>query len=214
MSFYLDPIFDFEKALAKYTGAPYAIVTDSCTHALELCFIYSNVKECQFTAYTYIGILMLMHKLNIKYSLTDERWSGEFRFHKTNIFDSARKLQKNMYISGQFQCLSFGTTKPLEIGRVGAILTDNKDAYEKLSMMRSDGRNLRDESWQKSQFIDSVEYQSKLTWGNQRHFNIGYHYCPTISDCKRGLELLKNFKSSSQTVAYSDCRLIHISNAS
>ena len=30
-------LFEFEQALADYTGAPYAVATDCCTHAIELC---------------------------------------------------------------------------------------------------------------------------------------------------------------------------------
>ena len=40
----LDKISEFEKALAKYTGAPYAIMTDCCTHAIEMCLRYDRVR--------------------------------------------------------------------------------------------------------------------------------------------------------------------------
>ena len=65
MSF--DKILKFEQALAEFTGAPYAIMTDCCTHALELCFRYDRVEFCAFTPYTYLSIPMLMHKLKIKF---------------------------------------------------------------------------------------------------------------------------------------------------
>ena len=58
-------LFDFESALAEYTGAPYVVVTDGCTHALELCFRYDKVEFCAFTPYTYLSILMLMKQLKI-----------------------------------------------------------------------------------------------------------------------------------------------------
>jgi dTDP-4-amino-4,6-dideoxygalactose transaminase len=32
-----EKIVEFESALAKFTGAPYAVMTDCCTHAIELC---------------------------------------------------------------------------------------------------------------------------------------------------------------------------------
>jgi len=35
-------LFDFELALAEYTGAPYVVLTDGCTHALELCMRLSR----------------------------------------------------------------------------------------------------------------------------------------------------------------------------
>ena len=47
-----------------------------------------------------------------------------------------------MYEKGQIKCVSFGNSKPLHIGKVGAILLDDIDLYKKLSMMRSDGRDL------------------------------------------------------------------------
>jgi len=103
-----DRIFEFEQELAKYTGAPYAVMTDCCTHALELCFRIKRVKRVKFTSYTYLSIPMLMHKLGIKYELVPENWTGEYRFYGTDIWDSARRVERNMYREGQMQCLSFG----------------------------------------------------------------------------------------------------------
>ena len=56
-----DKILQFEKALAEFTGAPYAIMTDCCTHAIELCFRYDRVKTCVFTPYTYLSIPCLLY---------------------------------------------------------------------------------------------------------------------------------------------------------
>jgi dTDP-4-amino-4,6-dideoxygalactose transaminase len=62
----------------------------------------------------------------------------------TRIWDSARLLKREgMYRPGQLQCLSFGYTKPLEIGRGGAILTDDVEVSDNiLSQQRYDGRDL------------------------------------------------------------------------
>ena len=102
MSF--DKILKFERALAEFTGAPYAIMTDCCTHALELCFRYDKVEFCAFTPFTYLSIPMLMHKLKIKfvYETDETQWVGEYCFRKTRIWDSARLLQKNMYRRGKY----------------------------------------------------------------------------------------------------------------
>lgn len=186
-------LFDFEQALARYTGAPYAVVTDCCTHAIELCMRFDGVSSCEFTAYTYLSIPMLMHRLDIRYTLRDESWSGEYPFHGTRIWDSARRLEPGMYRSGQMQCLSFGRTKPLELGRMGAVLTDDVEIYDVLSQQRSDGRDLR-----------------ILPWQQQRIFNIGNHYCPTLEICEQGLERLKTHRPQSQSVSYPDCREILI----
>ena len=103
-----DKIAEFESALAEYTGAPYAIMTDCCTHAIELCLRHERPSWVSFTARTYLSVPMLMHKLNIQYQLVDEDWVGEYRFYNTRIWDSARRLERSMYRSGQMQCLSFG----------------------------------------------------------------------------------------------------------
>ena len=126
-------IIEFETALAQFTGAPRAVMTDCCTHAIELCMRYDQVQTCKFTPYTYVSVPMTMHKLGIKYQYLDhewQRWVGEYPFVETRIWDSARRLEANMYRAGQMQCVSFGHDKPLAIGRCGAILLDDETAYQ------------------------------------------------------------------------------------
>ena len=55
----------FEQALAKFTGAPYAVMTDCCTHAIELAFRLDRVQQCEFTPFTYLSVPMTMHKLGV-----------------------------------------------------------------------------------------------------------------------------------------------------
>lgn len=188
-------LFDFERALSEYTGAPFVVLTDCCTHALEICFRYQRVEHCEFTAYTYLSVPMMLHGLNVGYTMTDEQWRGEYRFHGTNIWDSARRLERDMYRPGMMQCLSFGNGKPLQLGRVGAILLDDASAYKELSMQRSDGRDLK-----------------ISPWTAQVEFTAGYHYCPTLESCQRGLELLGTESRPVKSVEYPDCRLVKISN--
>lgn len=190
-----DKIFEFEQALAEYTGSPYAVMTDCCTHAIEMCLRFDQVKRTRFSAYTYLSIPMTMHKLNITYGLTDERWTGEYQFYGTRIWDSARRLERGMYRPGQLQCLSFGNGKPLQIGRGGAILTDDVEVYDQLSMMRYDGRDLH-----------------VAPWAEQQTFRVGYHYKPTIEEAELGLELLPQVNERPKYVEYPDCRNITIIN--
>lgn len=188
-------LHDFETALAEFTGAPYVVLTDGCTNAMELCLRYDCVTSCYFSAFTYLSVPMLMHRLNIEYKLTDEQWVGEYQLHNTRIWDSARLLKQGMYRPGQIQCLSFGNTKPLQLGRVGAILLDDFNAYNKLSMMRSDGRDLR-----------------IAPWTAQHTFEVGYHYCPTLELCELGIELLPTIDQEPKFVQYNDCRNIIIND--
>jgi len=188
-----EEIAQFEKLLAKKTGAPYAVMTDCCTHAIELCLRYKKVKRVQFTAYTYLSIPMTMHKLGIDYELVPEKWTGEYRFYGTDIWDSARRLEDGMYRSGQMQCLSFGHNKPLQIGHGGAILLDDKEAYGFLLQQRYDGRDLTVQPWQE-----------------QRVFKVGYHYRPTIEDARIGLEKLFFVNEQPKYHEYPDLRDITI----
>jgi dTDP-4-amino-4,6-dideoxygalactose transaminase len=187
-------LFDFESALAEYTGAPYVVLTDGCTHALELCFKYDNVKQTVFTPFTYLSVPMLMHHLDIKYDYHThehrQEWVGEYKFEFTRIWDSARRLERNMYQSGQFQCLSFGWTKPLQLGKVGAILLDDEQAYKKFSRWRSDGRDLN------------------ISWDQETDLILGYHYCPTLELCARGLELLPLVTQPTTHQSYPDLRKV------
>lgn len=191
MSF--EAILKFEQALGELTGAPFVVMTDCCTHALELCLRYEKPKKVAFTANTYLSIPMLMRKLDIPYMLVVEDWVGEYRIHSTNIWDSARKLQLGMYRPGMMQCLSFGYDKPLEVGHGGAILLDDANAYKKLLAQRYDGRDLTVSPWQ-----------------NQKLFEVGYHYRPTIEDAERALELLASVDQEPKYKQYPDLREIII----
>ena len=191
-----EKIKQFEDALAEFTGAPYAVMTDCCTHAIELCLRHDRVKEVVMTPYTYLSIAMTMHKLGIKYYYKEEEWTGEYRLHGTRIWDSARRLEKNMYRPGQIQCLSFGHDKPLHIGRGGAILLDDKAAYDAIIRMRYDGRDLNIKPW--------IE---------QQEFKVGYHYKPTPEEAIQGIAMLEGLKEHCpppRQVNYPDLRTITI----
>lgn len=183
-------LFDFESALADYTGAPYVVLTDGCTHALELCFRYDSVKQTHFTAYTYLSVPMMLTHLGVEYKFTDQTWHGEYRFEGTRIWDSARRLEPGMYRPGAMQCLSFGWTKPLQLGKVGAILTDDARAYQILSRQRSDGRDLN------------------IPWHDETELILGWHYCPTLETCELGLKKLAEIEPKSQPGRYPDLRKI------
>jgi dTDP-4-amino-4,6-dideoxygalactose transaminase len=193
-----DKILKFEHALAEFTGAPYVIMTDCCTHAIELCLRHDRIRSCSFTAFTYLSVAMTMHKLGIKYGLENEVWTGEYHIHDTRIWDSARRLEKNMYRPGTMQCLSFGHGKPLHIGRGGAILLDDKAAYEAMLLQRYDGRNLNISPWE-----------------TQSTFRVGYHYKPTREEAIQGLAMLEGIKEHNPVpvpIAYPDLRTITITD--
>ena len=194
-------ILDFEKAIAEYTGAPYCVTTDCCTHAIEIAFRLSDCEDwVTFPAHTYLSVVMTMHKLNIPHVMTDDVWRGEYQFEGSRVWDSARRFDANMYMPGTIQCISFGRTKPLEIGKGGCLLTDDKRLYERASRMRMDGRDIFNYS----------------PWQTQPEFEVGYHYYLRPEECVRGLNILNEGKFNTQLDSYynyPDCRLLKI-NAS
>jgi len=190
-----DSILAFEQQLAKYTGAPYAIMTDCCTHAIELCMRYDSVVQTEFSPYTYISVPMTMHKLGINYTYNNEQWTGEYQFHGTRIWDSARLCKRSMYRPGMMQCLSFGNGKPLEAGHGGAILLDDQTAYKTMLKQRYDGRDL------------------DQPWGSQKTISVGYHYKPSIEDAVHASHLLSANNlphGQDDWKKYPDCRQITI----
>jgi dTDP-4-amino-4,6-dideoxygalactose transaminase len=187
-----ETLFEFERQLAEFTGAPYAVATDGCTHALELCLRYDQVEHVGLTPYTYLSIPQLLNQLNIGYYYLEhewQRWVGEYPLVDSRIWDSARLLRQGMYRKNQLQCLSFGNGKPLQLGKGGAILTDSFTAYETLSRMRSDGRDLRISPWQ-----------------DQKVFEQGYHYCPTLETCQLGIDKLPMVDQEPKYYQYPDLR--------
>ena len=186
-------INDFELALAKFTGAPYAVMTDCCTHAIELCLRVDRVKRCSIPAHTYLSVPMTLHKLDIAFDYTDIDWLGEYQLTGTRVWDSARLLKQDMYRPGMLQCLSFGYDKPLAIGRGGAVLTNDVEIYNILKRQCYDGRDLTISPWE-----------------NQKIFHIGYHYRPTIEEAVQALELLPNVDQEPKPKQYPDLREIII----
>ena len=197
MSNPFDIITEFEQELASYTGAKYSVMTDCCTHALELAFLATGFKKTEFTPRTYISIPMMLRKIGVEYRFNDqEHWTGQYYFHHTNIWDSARALYPEMYKSGQIQCLSFGHNKPLTLGRGGAILLDDYELYKRLKLMCYDGRDL-----------------SISPWETQKEFELGYHYKPTPEEAEQGLKLLGAHDSLPKYHEYPDLRKLTITTS-
>ena len=163
---------DFEREIAKFFSAPYAVAVDCCTHGIELCLRYKNVKSITVPKRTYLSIPFLAKKLNINLNWKDENWKNYYYIGDTNIIDAAVLWERNSYIPNTFMCISFQFRKHLALGRGGIILTDNEKAYLDLKKMTYDGR-LPD-----------------IPWRDQNINSIGYHYYMTPETAKKGLDIL------------------------
>ena len=164
----------FEEEIADFFGAPYAVATDCCTHAIELCLRYKKIQKTSVPKHTYLSIPMTLEKLGLDWKFNDEEWSDYYKLKDTNIIDAAVLWKPNSYISGTFMCLSFQFKKHLSLGRGGIILCDNLLDRAQLIKMSYDGRH-RD-----------------LPWTEQNVDQIGYHYYMTPETAQLGLDKLSN----------------------
>lgn len=137
---------DFEKALADYTGAPYAITVDNASNAIFLALMYNKVEGQTLVlpsrTYPSVPCEVLHAGAKIKWDpVTGDTLTGAYRIMPTPVWDSALRFTADMYIPGQFMCLSFtGPYKHFKLSKGGAILTDNAEAARWFKRARYSGR--------------------------------------------------------------------------
>lgn len=140
------PVRELERAVSLYTGAPYVVTVNSCTMALLLAMSWYKQKmglSCvNIPRRTYVSVPMSAKHAGLAVRFRDEEWKGFYRLEPAAIWDSARYFSQGMYdqFRGGMVCVSFHVTKVLGDTQGGAILLDNREAYEWLKRMRFDGR--------------------------------------------------------------------------
>jgi dTDP-4-amino-4,6-dideoxygalactose transaminase len=164
---------EFESIIANYYDAPYAVATDSCTHALELCLRYEGYDKITIPTNTYISVPFTAKKLSCQWSWKNEKWENYYFIGNTNIIDAAVYWSESGYIPNTYMCLSFQYHKHLNIGKGGMILLDNYESYEILKKMSYDGRS------------------DDLPWGDQDISTMGYHYYMTPESAEIGINKFK-----------------------
>tara|TARA_Y100000034_G_C6803113_1_gene360382 strand:- start:126 stop:743 length:618 start_codon:yes stop_codon:yes gene_type:complete len=147
----------FEEEVAHYTGAPYAVSTDSCTNALFLACMYNDVegKDVVIPKRTYLSPPQSIMQAGGNLVFEDVEWEGVYQLKPFPIWDAAKRFTSNMYIPGTYMCLSFHIKKHLKIGKGGMILTDDEEAVEWFKKGRYEGRspvpyhedNIEEEGW-------------------------------------------------------------------
>lgn len=176
MSF--DAVEQFEKEIASFYGAPYAVATDSCTHAIELCLRYKNIKHTACPKHTYLSVPMTLEKLGLRWRLQEARWKEYYHLANTNIIDAAVYWKRHGYIPRTLMCLSFQFKKHLSLGRGGMILCDSALDYAELIKMSYDGRH------------------RNAPWAEQEVYQMGYHYYMTPETAELGLTKLNDAASA------------------
>lgn len=137
----------FEDELCKYTGAKYAVAVNSCTAALLLAVQWCDRHDTSrpmtgvsIPRRTYVSVPCAIKLAGCDLTWRDEDWRGTYQLKPLPVWDSARRFTSNMYIPGQFQCVSFAASKILGAEQGGAILHDNAEADVWFRKMRFDGR--------------------------------------------------------------------------
>ena len=164
-------VTEFEKQIAGFFGAPYAIAVDSCTHGIELALRYTEADQIVVPKRTYLSIPFLAHKLFLDLYWKDEAWVNYY-YLTPYVIDAAVLWKPNSYIPNTFMGISFQYQKHLSLGRGGVILTDNEEAAIQMKKMSYDGR------------------LPNIPWRDQNINTIGYHYYMTPETAQLGLDKL------------------------
>lgn len=172
----MNKVREFEQEIAQFYNAPFAVATDCCTHAIELCLRITKPVRVTCPNHTYASIPMTFEKLQIQWAFHSIHWKDYYFIGNTNIIDGAVYWKKNGYIRNTMMCLSFQYKKHLNIGRGGMILLDNKEQYEQLLKMRYDGRT------------------DDKPWAEQDIDTLGYHYYMTPEQAEIGLTKLQTVR--------------------
>ena len=136
----------FEDAVAHYTGAPFCVAVDNCSNALFLALKYEGIegKEITIPSRTYPSVpCEIIHAGGkVKFSPVGSKTiKGAYQLNGSRVWDSALRFTANMHQPGTTMCLSFsGPYKHLKLGKGGAILTDDYQAYLWFKRARFSGR--------------------------------------------------------------------------
>ena len=167
----------FEKKIAEFFGAPYAVAFDSCTHGIEACLYLTKAKNITVPKRTYISIPFLARKMNISLEWKEENWQ-DYYYLTEKIIDAAVLWKRNSFIEGTFMSLSFQYQKHLSLGRGGAVLCSNFEEYEALKKLSYDGR------------------LPNIPWREQNIDSFGLHYYMTPETAQLGIDKLDKAISS------------------
>ena len=173
-----EAVREFESQLSDYTGAPYVVCVDSSTDALFLCCYRLEVDVVTIPKHTYLSVPMSVIHSGGQVEFEDLEWSGIYQLKPYPIWDSAKRMKRNMYIKDSYMTLSFHIQKHIPIGKGGAILCDNKDDYEWFKKARYEGRS------EVSYHDDDIEF-------------CGWNMYMTPQEAVRGMELLRGLPDDS-----------------
>lgn len=139
-------VHSLEEALAEYAGSKYCVCVESGSAAILLSLFWYRentgpLGTVTIPKYSYPSIPCSVILMGGKVSFSDEQWEGIYQLKPYPIIDGALRFRRGMYVPGTLHMVSMHIKKRLNAGRGGAILTDDKEAYEWLKKARFDGRS-------------------------------------------------------------------------
>lgn len=166
-------VYEFEKELADYVGAKYAITTDSCTSALFLSLKYESpnrgIVSIPSMTVPLVADACMEAGLDIMFN-GETNWVGSmYQIIGSNVYDSAHQLQKDQYKklfeNNHFakMCLSFYPTKTIGSADGGAIITNDEKFADWARSISTYGRN------QKAKYQNSWDYDIEMV-GYKKHY--------------------------------------------
>jgi dTDP-4-amino-4,6-dideoxygalactose transaminase len=140
---------EFERAVGRYTGAPYVVSTTSCTMGILLAATWffnhplgkwRRIATVEMPCFSYVGVPMSLRHAQYSIEFRDEQWKGEYQISPLPLWDSARRFTSGMYRPGHMQVTSHHWGKILGLSQGGCILHDDPRADVWLRRARFDGR--------------------------------------------------------------------------
>lgn len=134
----------------------------------------------------------------------DNMLYGAYRLAPTNVIDSALRFTHSMYYSGSHMCISFtGPYKHLKLGKGGAILTDDREAFEWFKRARFSGRqecSYHFDDFDQEYFIDLLNEGKQFIVPAVAGWN--FYMMPEIA--ARGILLMQQFYNADGTPKHND----------
>jgi dTDP-4-amino-4,6-dideoxygalactose transaminase len=117
---------DFEREIAQYTGAPYAVAVNSCTSALTLAVAWHLRDEAEGQGWsgawdrygvericveipsrTYVSVPQAIIHAGGMPTFREEKWSGAYRLSPLPVWDCARYFTSDMYHGPRMEGVPF-----------------------------------------------------------------------------------------------------------
>ena len=182
-----DVVRQFEKTVAEFAGAKYAVAVNTGTSAIFLSLKYCGKEKVTCPARTFVSVPMAVLQAGCELELEDFDWKGVYQLKPHPVFDGALRFRKGMY-QGGLHCLSFHARKILNIGEGGMVLTDDEKAAEWIRRASYSGRKSPD-----FKIEDITE--------------MGWQYYMNPEKAARGLHLMTWIgDEEDQVIAYPDLR--------